>query len=882
MTENLSWLEEENVADKDEGVSRRTFVKTGTLAAVTAAASTTAPVRIADARESEPDAPPLKDYPITHAAIRPMVHPRLDAEFNARSVVRYLRFMSPTTVDELRLGRIRYGRAIPRVPTHPAHLVVSRLNEKTLRWEPIREVDFPEDPALRGEGLTQEMTIEEMEAHFSEQLERPPYVINLGGVTASHLRVECDREHPYWPNHGECNGGPFNVPFGALDALKAYGKPVGTPPEMRYNPILKVETFSPQAPPKMQVHDLPNMLLFEGEKLSVGFSLQRPMLIHFGWDALGEGLAKRNRLLATRKSGTKIQMLGGLSGPLLRTLEQDYGAQRWSGTVSVEGNRVLYKNLQATSDVTIDAVFTVEPDRLVVELVQNCARGIPMLEAEAWRFAWDLTAGITGAAAEPHLLPGRNGEVKLPAVWASDGVGCLTCRTLEATGGDARLQVESYRFQSCVTGGFVLADRPEPDTYLLLPPGERRVSFELAVSNLEPLSKPDSAQPSRGVLRHWPTVFSCFRPEYRGFSNNSASVNCHLSQGPPLEIAAHTKRPKNGPDPLVLGRFTIGQALLDGGGYGYFRNLYLDSDPVLVSAAGRLHQAESDLKWLRSVEAGLIEAVERMGGMMGKEGLVVCKDLSGNSGTYRWSTNSMDVVGFGHIDGYVNAWCYRAFRNAAALFAALGRGERAARCKEWAERIRESYAGQLLNPETGWVAGWRSRDGELHDYAFMWVNGVALAYGLLDPPQAKTALRALEKLREEAGPPTARMGIPCNLLPIREDDQTLPKILGLAEPTFEKYTDGSLSGWPATYYLRALSIYGLRDRSRKLAGEMDEGYAAGIFNGGMGEGHEFRSWEGMPTGYEGTLIGCFGPVYAIAIEQGVLTPRDPEWWPSDI
>ena len=230
MTENLSWLEEENVADKDEGVSRRTFVKTGTLAAVTAAASTTAPVRIADARESEPDAPPLKDYPITHAAIRPMVHPRLDAEFNARSVVRYLRFMSPTTVDELRLGRIRYGRAIPRVPTHPAHLVVSRLNEKTLRWEPIREVDFPEDPALRGEGLTQEMTIEEMEAHFSEQLERPPYVINLGGVTASHLRVECDREHPYWPNHGECNGGPFNVPFGALDALKqaltyfAYGE----------------------------------------------------------------------------------------------------------------------------------------------------------------------------------------------------------------------------------------------------------------------------------------------------------------------------------------------------------------------------------------------------------------------------------------------------------------------------------------------------------------------------------------------------------------------------------------------------------------------------------------------------------------------------------
>ena len=44
------------------------------------------------------------------------------------------------------------------------------------------------------------------------------------------------------------------------------------------------------------------------------------------------------------------------------------------------------------------------------------------------------------------------------------------------------------------------------------------------------------------------------------------------------------------PDPLDLARFTVGRALLDGGGYGYWRNLYMDSDPVLVSTAGRIHQ----------------------------------------------------------------------------------------------------------------------------------------------------------------------------------------------------------------------------------------------------------------------------------------------------
>ena len=68
----------------------------------------------------------------------------------------------------------------------------------------------------------------------------------------------------------------------------------------------------------------------------------------------------------------------------------------------------------------------------------------------------------------------------------------------------------------------------------------------------------------------------------------------------------------------------------------------------------------------------------------------------------------MDVVGFGHIDGYVNAWAYRAFRNAAAMLDELpDRKDLAARSHLAATRLRGSYAPALVNPETGWVAGWR-------------------------------------------------------------------------------------------------------------------------------------------------------------------------------
>ena len=176
----------------------------------------------------------------------------------------------------------------------------------------------------------------------------------------------------------------------------------------------------------------------------------------------------------------------------------------------------------------------------------------------------------------------------------------------------------------------------------------------------------------------------------------------------------------------------------------------------------------------------------------------------------------MDVVGFGHLDGYVNALAYRGLRCAAGMFAGLGDAAFAADCRQAAGGIRAAYAGAFLNPTTGWLAGWRSRDGQLHDYGFLWVNGPAIAFGLLDPGAAQ----------------------------------------------------------------RALSLYGLEEPAARLADELAYGLAHGYFNGGLGTGTEFRTWDGLRTGYEGTLIGNFGPVYALAIQRGILRPADPEWWPA--
>ncbi|MEX0653881.1 MAG: hypothetical protein WD534_15800 [Phycisphaeraceae bacterium] len=824
----------------------------------------------------------LNHHDITHAHLAPVHHPRLDTTVNGRSAVRYLRFLRPVRLDRLELPPHSYGRWIPAVPVHPARVIVSVLDPATGRWQTIKTVDLPPDPRIAGAGLSQEDTIERMDAYFARILRDPPITIALDGLETDHLRLECDREHPVWPNHGECNGGTFNVPFGILRTMTAHGQQEGDPADLAVRqPLLQVGRVAADAPQGMAVRSSAEEVRYTGDRLSVGFSLRRPMLTHLGWDEPGATRAEENRLKFAKRGTDDIPAMGGLSGPMLRTLNRDAPSHLWTGQVDVDANVVQYTNLHGHDGLRIDATFTIERDRIRLHLRQRADRDIPVLEAEAWRFALDLYAGISSVAGLPTELPGRSGDVALPAMLATDGVGCLLLQLVAGDPQRVRLQVDSHRGSGSVTAGIVLAPRPSADHCLTIPKGEQEATLELALANLMPDGTREGSELPLGVRRQWGTVFAGFRSEFRGFSNHSASINCHLAQAAPMEVVAHTRRPDVGPDPIELGRFAVGTALLDGGGYGYWRNLYLDSDPCLICAAGRLHQARPDVAWLRKIMPGLLEAVARMARTIESNGLLVCRDLSGNAGSFRWSTNAFDVVGFGHIDGYVNAWAYRAFRNAAAMLEDLGRGDDAARCREHAAGLKAGYAPALLNPDTGWLAGWRSRDEQLHDYAFTMVNGVAIAFGLLDPPAARRALAGLERLREAVGMTPGRFGIPSNFLPIHHDDHLLPRLPGVGQPTFENYTDGALNGWTTAYYLRALSRYDFHDQARRLADDLDAGHADGVASGGMGSGVEFRSWEGLPTGYEGTLNGCFATLYAIAIEKGAITARDPEWWPAN-
>ena len=74
-----------------------------------------------------------------------------------------------------------------------------------------------------------------------------------------------------------------------------------------------------------------------------------------------------------------------------------------------------------------------------------------------------------------------------------------------------------------------------------------------------------------------------------------------------------------------------------------------------------------------------------------------------------------------------------------------------ARYRAAADKLRAAYFKTFYDPATGVLAGWRSADGQLHDYYFLWVNGIAIHYGLVPKDKAKRIMDHLLAKMKEVG-----------------------------------------------------------------------------------------------------------------------------------
>ena len=329
----------------------------------------------------------------------------------------------------------------------------------------------------------------------------------------------------------------------------------------------------------------------------------------------------------------------------------------------------------------------------------------------------------------------------------------------------------------------------------------------------------------------------------------------------------------------TLDRYAGGMKGYGMAGYGGIKELkydFLDVYPSLVLAAADYESGGRDHAWLLRNYATLKAWADKMIEFDRDGDGLMEYPLSGNSGSWTPKVtvrpaNWWDTIGFGHKDAYSNALAYGAFKAMSGLSRTAGHPQDAALFDARAKKLKAVYYETFYNPATGVLAGWKSADGQLHDYYFLFVNGMAVTYGLVSREQSNAIWDKLLAKMKEVGYTRFDLGLPGNLVPIRRADYVhLEKRFGGPDledgsDGFQIYENGGATACYAYFTIQALRDLGRNQEADAILFPMLKAFEDGGFQGRGPNGltYDWKDWNGGPHGYEGLLVDGYLTLLAV-------------------
>lgn len=630
---------------------------------------------------------------------------------------------------------------------------------------------------------------------------------------------------------------------------------------------------------------------FSTPYLSVGFRLRSPAWSHLAIDDGGRGRTDRSLLQQPRsmdivRSGVypsgvypvlRDQNAEYLAqGPRLTRIDGDrpvgFLASDFDGTTTVSGNTVTYDVNIPSAGQRYRYTFTVSERRIDLDVRRTADADYRAWTSSAWHVATDNR--VTPSTAVGELIThGETGLMQPDVIWHFPRYGTLR---VSSPSSDVLVRSDSVRALDTNTFEVKLGEVPTAFGDYLLPAGDysARVAFEAGTPRLAPLTDETPDQVRRMLDRHAVTALP-FRTDTATYSNNGASMHCTTTLNDISAIAGLMQPLPNGISPMALVGISLSRWLDGAPSYGSgatshgshrLEDEYVHMAANTLVAVGRYINATSDKAWFARHREQLLSEIHRMLDRdVDGDGLVESTIRLGNSGEHQWSTAWADVISFGWKDAWANAVLFEAWGEIAPALRAVGDDEcvrLADRVEVAAAAIQNAYLPAFYNEETGLIAGWRSKDGTLHDYGFSLVNGAACSTDLLP---VDTARAIMERLREHwatAGVDDLRNGIPLNLWRIPEAGIG-GVIFGLP---MGGYQQGGCSHHGARVIVDAFDRTGLTEHADELLIALATTIADDSSFGGLGSGIDWRMWDGTPSGYEGQLAEGFS-VLASALRR---------------
>ena len=439
------------------------------------------------------------------------------------------------------------------------------------------------------------------------------------------------------------------------------------------------------------------------------------------------------------------------------------------------------------------------------------------------------------------------------------------------------------------------SDRPRQTATLSLPGAtcaHQRVIYTFDVTAIHPELHGIAGDPRFDAFRrNWLDALQ-LNPGLQALANNTASDTCAFCYYEYADIAALTPPLAPGLTAIDIVKQTLERVPAGGQAYGlpgltnFLITASSDTYPSMLIAAADCVRAGGNDAWLAANYEGFrgwaesMLATDKNGDGLTKYG------FSGNSGSWPSGfppfrpSNWWDTIGFGFEDAYSNALAFRAYRNLAMMAQELGKASDAARYYAAAGKLRAIFYDRFYDPETGVLGGWRSADGQLHDYYFLWVNGIAIHYGLVERPQANAIMDKLLAKMKDVGYDKFNMGLPGNLITVALKDYVHRAadgrygggVLPDNSDGFQNYENGGATGSFAFFTLAALYDLGRGEEADRILFPMLGAYGACGFDQRDAKGHstDWRRWDGTAMGYEGLLTDNYYALLAVPLRQSEI------------